>query len=188
MFRKVAILRGINVGGKRKILMADLKSLCGNLGWKNVESYIQSGNLIFSSEMQNSVLETGLEQAIAKKFGFDVPVIVRDSKELQASTENNPFYKENADISQLHLTFLKEKPAKENTNEFLNFNSEPDNFEIEGKDVFIHCTGKYHKSKLTNNFIEKKLNTGATTRNWKTVLKLYELSKKNELKATYENK
>ena len=177
MNRKIAILRGINVGGKRKILMADLKALCEKLGLENVRTYIQSGNLIFTSDTINSELENNLEKAITDKFGFDVPVIVRSSEELQTSIDKNPFFDGDADIDRLHLTFLKEKPTKENEEKTLTYNYEPDKFKIDGRNVFIFCTGKYHKSKLTNDFFEKKLNTGATTRNWKTVLKLYDLSK-----------
>jgi len=175
MNRKIAILRGINVGGKRKILMADLKSICEKLGLKKVTTYIQSGNLIFESEKSNSELENELEKAISEKYGFDVPVIVRMQKELEHSIKNNPFFGKDADINQLHLTFLKEKPNKVNFDKILNFNCDPDNFKIIDKDVFIFCTGKYHESKLTNNFFEKQLKVGATTRNWKTVLKLFEL-------------
>lgn len=157
--------------------MADLKSMCEKLGLKNVTTYIQSGNLIFNSEKPNSELENDLEKAINENFGFDVPVIVRTEKELENSINNNPFIDKEADIKQLHLTFLKEKPNKENLEKTLTFNYEPDKFKIENKDTFIYCSGKYHESKLTNNFFEKQLKVGATTRNWKTVMKLLELSK-----------
>ncbi len=177
MNRKIAILRGINVGGKRKILMTDLKVLCEKLGWNDVKTYIQSGNLIFNSNKQSSELENTLESAIAEKFGFDVPVIVRSLKELQASIDKNPFIDKAADVNQLHLTFLKEKPTHENLEKTLTYNYEPDKFKIDEKDVFILCKRKYHQSKLTNNFFYNKLKVGATTRNWKTVLKLIELSK-----------
>ncbi len=177
MNRKIGILRGINVGGKRKILMADLRSMCEKLGLKDVKTYIQSGNLIFNSDKPNSELENDLEKAITKKYGFDVPVIVRTEKELENSINNNPFFNKDADIKQLHLTFLKEIPSKENIEKTLTFNFEPDKFKIEDKDIFILCAGKYHESKLTNNFFEKQLKIGATTRNWKTVMKLTELSK-----------
>src|SRR5699024_982607 len=109
MNRKIAILRGINVGGERKIRMSDLKSLCKKQGWKDVETYIQSGNIIFTSDNQNSDLEEALELAIKEKYRFDVPVIVQNSKKLQTSIDNNPFYNQNIEINQLHLTFLKEK-------------------------------------------------------------------------------
>jgi uncharacterized protein (DUF1697 family) len=177
MNRKIGILRGINVGGKRKILMADLKSMCEKLGLKDVKTYIQSGNLIFNSDKPNSELENNLEKAITEKYGFDVPVIVRTKKELENSINNNPFFDKDADIKQLHLTFLKEIPSKENMDKILTFNFEPDKFKIDDKDTFIFCAGKYHESKLTNNFFEKQLKIGATTRNWKTVMKLSELSK-----------
>lgn len=177
MNRKIAFLRGINVGGKRKILMTDLISLCGNLGWENVVTYIQSGNIIFDSDAPNSELEKNLEIAIAEKYGFDIPVIIRSSNELQTAIDRNPFYDEDSKIDQLHLTFLKENPTKENVEKTRTCNYEPDKFKIEDKEVFVYCTGKYHRSKLTNTFFGKKLNTATTTRNWKTVLKLSELIK-----------
>ncbi len=176
MSTKIAILRGINVGGKRKILMTDLKLLCETLGWKNVKTYIQSGNLIFTSKVENSKLENMLEKAITEKYGFDVPVIIRNADELKTTIDKNPFYKNNTDISHLYLTFLKQKVMKENISQIQTYNFEPDKFEIRNQDVFIYCEGKYHQSKLTNNFFEKKLKVGATTRNWKTVLKLQELA------------
>lgn len=157
--------------------MADLKSMCEKLGLKNVTTYIQSGNLIFSSDKPNSELENDFEKAITEKYGFDVPVIERTKKELENSINNNPFFDKDADIKQLHLTFLKEKPNKENLEKTLTFNNEPDKFKIEDKDTFIFCAGKYHESKLTNYFFEKQLKVGETTKNWKTVMKLSELSK-----------
>ncbi len=177
MNKKIAILRGINVGGKRKILMADLKSLCEKLGLKDVKTYIQSGNIIFDSDKESLELENELEKTIIEKYGFNVPVIVRTDKEFEASIKNNSFFDENIDIKRLHLTFLKEKPNEENIEKTKTFNYEPDKFKIYDKDIFIYCAGKYHESKLTNNFFEKKLKVGATTRNWKTVLKLLELIK-----------
>ncbi|MBE7641085.1 DUF1697 domain-containing protein [Salegentibacter sp. BLCTC] len=177
MNKKIGILRGINVGGKRKILMADLKLLCEKLGLENVKTYIQSGNLIFNSDKQGFELENALEKGIAQEFGFDVPVIVRTEKELETSIYNNSFYDKDVDISQLYLTFLKEKPAKQHIDKVSSLDHEPDKFKIKDKDVFILCEGKYHKSKLSNSFFEKQLRVGATTRNWKTVLKLLELAK-----------
>lgn len=186
MSKKIAVLRGINVAGKRKILMADLKALCEDLGWKNVVSYIQSGNLIFNSDVSNSELELQLEYAIANTYGFDVPVIVRNSNELEDIVKKNPFFKEDSlrqaqtdkdKINRIYLAFLKEKPTQENLEKTLAFNFEPDEFQIKEKEVFLCYSERYSKSKLTNNFLEQKLNVIATTRNWKTVLKLQELCK-----------
>jgi len=180
MKKKIAILRGINVGGKKKVLMADLRLLFKELGFSNITTYIQSGNVIFDDTTKLTDLEIAdkVELAISNKYEFTVPVIVRSSTDLVKSVSNNTFYKKDlTDISQLHLTFLKEKPTKENVTQTESYNYEPDKFVIKGKDVFVFCEGKYHQSKLTNNFFEKKLKVAATTRNWKTVLKLVELSK-----------
>ena len=179
MTKKIALLRGINVGGKRKILMADLRSMFEEMGFSNIKTYIQSGNVVFHAKADINHLELSqkIERAIAEHFGFEVPVIVRTAKELEKSINQNPFYKSNIAINHLYVTFLSEEPTKENKEQIVSFNCEPDKFVIEDKDVFIYYEGKSHKSKLTNNFFEKKLKVNATTRNWKTVLKLLELSK-----------
>ncbi|WP_430817441.1 DUF1697 domain-containing protein [Carboxylicivirga sp. RSCT41] len=175
MNKKVAILRGINVGGKRKVLMNDLKLLCRKIGWMHVETYIQSGNVIFDSDHSNAQLEEGLEQAIEEQYGFDVPVIVRSSSEIKALIDKNPFYDKDVDIIKLHLTFLKDSPTNECIEKAKACVHDQDQFEVVDKNVFIRCEGKYHQSRLTNAFFEKNLKLGATTRNWKTVLKLKEL-------------
>jgi len=177
--KKIAILRGINVGGKRKILMKDLRVLFEKLDYTTVSTYIQSGNVFFESDSALTDLEIAsqVEQAITNQYGFDVPVIIRSSKEIAKVANNNPFLQQKeTDITQLHLTFLKELPTSENLSKINAYNYEPDQFVMEGKNAFIFCEGKYHKSKLTNSFFEKKLKVTATTRNWKTVLKLLELS------------
>nr|WP_321411021.1 DUF1697 domain-containing protein [uncultured Carboxylicivirga sp.] len=176
METKIAILRGINVGGKRIIKMADLKSLFENNGFINVTTYIQSGNIIFQSDLKSEELELFLEDQILKEFGFDVPVIIRNIEQLQKIITNNPYYTSPNDILNLHLTFLKSEPDPEVKRSIESEDSSPDKFSVIGKEAFIYCEGKYHQSKLTNDFFEKKLKVGATTRNWKTVLKVMELA------------
>ena len=179
MNKSIAILRGINVGGKRRVLMADLKLLFENLGFFNIETYIQSGNVIFDtvSKLTNIEISDTIEKSILDKYGFIVPVIIRSVTELQQTINNNPFYQEkNTEITQLHLTFLKDKPLKENLLKIETYNSYKDEFFIAGKEVYVFCEEKYSQSKFTNNFFENKLKVSATTRNWKTVLKLLELS------------
>ena len=182
MTKYVSILRGINVGGNRKILMADLKSLFNKLGFSSVQTYIQSGNVIFDFDQKrsNADMEQKMQHAIAEIFGFDVPVIVRTAEEMKVSIANNPFWKEkDANIDRLHLTFLKELPSKEKLDKLKTLTFSPDRFEIIGKDAFIFCSAGYSDSKLTNQFLENKLGTSATTRNWKTVMKLHELTLSN---------
>jgi len=177
--RYIAILRGINVGTGRKVLMADLKKLCEKMGLQNVETYIQSGNVVFELPQPESIseLETRLQQALTGAFGFDIPVLIRTDEEWAESIANNPFWKEkDADVDRLHLTCLKEVPSPELLEKIKVFQFLPDRYEIIGNDVFIFCAAGYGTSKVTNSFFESKLKTSATTRNWKTVMKLYELS------------
>ncbi len=178
MTRYVSILRGINVGGKSKILMADLRRLYKALGFFNAVTYIQSGNVIFNFQEENcQVLALKISNAIEKAYGFSVPVIVRTVEEIARIVSGNPFLEGTpTDIERLHLTFLQDIPTAENTIQIKQKNVSPDAFSIVGNDVFVYCSGKYSDSKLTNQFFESKLKTTATTRNWKTVVKLLALT------------
>ena len=178
MAKYISILRGINVGTGRKVLMADLKKLCEKMGLQNVETYIQSGNVVFELPQTESIseMETRLQQAFAEAFGFDIPVIIRTDEEWAESIANNPFWKEkDVNIDRLHLTCLKKVPSTELLEKIKLFQFLPDRYEIIGKDVFIFCAAGYGTSKLVNSFFESKLKTPATTRNWKTVMKLHEM-------------
>ena len=179
MNRYISILRGINVGGNRKILMKDLKVLFEKLGFLKVETYIQSGNVIFESDrkLSNADLEKNIQQSILETFGFEVSVIVCTSESWSEFIVNNPFLKENeVDIEKLHLTVLKEEPLPELVKKIKDLIFLPDRFEIMGRNVFVYCENGYGRTKITNDFFEKKLKVAATTRNWKTVMKLHELS------------
>ncbi|PKQ61200.1 hypothetical protein BZG02_16330 [Labilibaculum filiforme] len=172
----ISLLRGINVGGKRKILMADLKDMYADLGFTNCKSYIQSGNVIFDyQKCPNHEVALIISQNILKKYGFEVPVIVRTQEEWQQSVQTNPYIgiHENKNLC---LTFLNENPKEDLIKTISALNFEPDCFQIIHKDIFIYCSGPYHKTKLSNQFFESKLKVKATSRNWNTVLKLLELS------------
>jgi len=179
MNKYLAILRGINVGGRRKLLMADLKLLCQDLGWVDVQTYIQSGNVLFDTNKKINVVKEAdkLQEAIKAKYDYDVPVIIVSFKDLKKVADNNPFAEsKDFDISQLHLTFLEEKPSKEGLAVLKNLQHLPDEFKIVDKYVYLKILTSYHKTKLNNNLFEKKLAIKATTRNWKTVSKLLELA------------
>jgi uncharacterized protein (DUF1697 family) len=177
MTKHISFLRGINVGGHRKIKMVDLKTMFEKAGFTKVQTYIQSGNVIFESadNLSGIALSEKLEQRIAETFGFEVPVIVRNHSALQKAIANNPFFSDEV-MDKLHLTLLKEETSKENLSMLVSDAYLPDKFSIIGTDVFIYCEGKYHATKLSNSFFERKLNMPATTRNWKTILKLLELA------------
>ncbi len=182
MTRYISILRGINVGGKRKVLMTDLKNLYEKLGLLNVTTFIQSGNVIFDLDLKSKGKDINdkIEQAVYKKYGFNVPVIVRSLDEMKIIITANPFLKEkDINLKKLHLTFLSGIPLKPDLENIKSIDYLPDRYSITGKDVFISCSGRYSESKLTNSFFETKLKVSATTRNWNTVCQIFEIAIKN---------
>jgi uncharacterized protein (DUF1697 family) len=170
----ISILRGINVSGQKKINMKELKAMYESLGYQNVVTYIQSGNVAFRTEKAaEKVLAGRIEDAIKATFGFDVPVLVLTLKEIKKTINNNPFLKEkDIQIDKLHVTFLQEKPEAANIKKTEELDFSPDRFVISGKDVFVYCPDSYGNTKINNNFFESKLKVKATTRNWKTVNEL----------------
>jgi len=174
----ISILRGINVSGQKKILMADLKTLYEKLKFKEVTTYIQSGNVAFKGEekWKDIKLAQKIEGAIFKKYNFQVPVIIRSKEELKKIISSNPFLKEkNIDTKKLHVTFLSEIPAKTNVESIEDIDFSPDIFILNGKEIYLHIPVSYGETKLSNNFFENKLKVKATTRNWNTVNKLLEM-------------
>ena len=173
----IAILRGINVGGHRKILMADLKLLLAQLNLRSIITYIQSGNVIFETNEPKQALEEKIALLIQENYDFEVPVIVIPAAIFKKLSALNP-YINNTAAERLHVTFLKESPSEENILLTEDFTCDPDRFSIIEQAVFLNIEDKYHKSKLSNNFFENQLKVTATTRNWKTITKLIELSEK----------
>lgn len=175
----ISILRGINVGGKNKIPMVELKALYEKNSFKNVTTYIQSGNVVFSSNGKASKeLETQIQQMILKKFKCTVPVIVRSVEEMQTVVDRNPFLKmKDIDVEKLHITFLAENPTKENLEKIKVYNYSPDEYIINGREVYLSCPNGYGNTKISNTFFESKLKVTATTRNWRTVNELLRIGK-----------
>lgn len=174
----VAFLRGINVGGHRKIRMQDLKLSLTKIGLNDVETYIQSGNIVFKTlGDQADNLSKEIEASIEKDFGFDVKVIVKNGVQLKEIISNNPYLSnESADINKCYLTLLSDIPKKEQA-ELLNALKFPyDEFHLMDDIIYLYCTNGYGKTKLSNDFFEKKLKLVASTRNWKTMLKMLEMS------------
>ncbi|MBT5954811.1 DUF1697 domain-containing protein [bacterium] len=175
----ISILRGINVSGQKKVKMDDLKLLYESLGLKNIKTYIQSGNVIFTSRVKNiKDLKIKIEKAIQKKYNFHVPVQVRTSDELSSIINNYPFgvvdiEKEGTKIL---VTFLDSRPFPDKVLAIQKFITLPEKLIVKKDVVYLFCPNGYGKSKLSNNFIESKLERSATTRNWKSVCKLFELS------------
>lgn len=175
----ISVLRGINVSGQKKIKMADLKSLYESLGFQNVVTYIQSGNVIFDAgSSDKNELKTTTEKAIEERYAFHVPVDIRTHREISDIIDNNPLgpVDPQKNGTKVLVTFLSAEPAAEKIAGLQHHVAEPEQLFVMGKEVYLYCPNGYGKSKLSNTFLEKKLGVGATTRNWKSVLKLYELS------------
>jgi uncharacterized protein (DUF1697 family) len=177
------LLRGINVGGQKKILMEDLKTLYRQLNFIHVTTYIQSGNVIFHAGKNHGSEELAvtLEKEIERKYGFYVPVIIRTQQEMLQSLAKNPFLQEE-DINRdkLHITFLDRKPDPAVLESVVKLDFSPDRFINLDKDVYIHCPDGYGGTKIDNSFFENRFKVKATTRNWKTVVKLVEIASMND--------
>ena len=177
MARFVAMLRGVNVGARNKVKMADLEACFGTIGHAAVSTYIQSGNVVFTSRAKSSAaLARGIAEGIGRELGLDVGVLVRSREELAAVARANPFLRTRADPKFLHVTFLAEQPAAELVTAVESFDGGRDELRVDGREVYLHCPGGYGETKLNNGFLERKLRVVATTRNWNTVTKLLELA------------
>ena len=163
------MLRGVNVTGVNKIAMSGLRALFEQLGHANVATYIQSGNVVFTSDRDSSGLAGEIGRALESKLGLNVPAIVRAASELAAVLESNPLDSGGRDPARLHVTFLDQVPHASAVAALKNHASPPDDFVIEGSEVYLHCPGGYGNTKLNNTFWERRLRVTATTRNWKTV-------------------
>ena len=178
----IAILRGINVSGKNKIKMDALKSSFSELGFEKVQTYIQSGNVVFRyQETDSANLAERISKQIKDDFGFDVPVLVLGAEQLSNIIKNNPFAgDENKEAQFLHVTFLKENPVNVNEEKIKTYVNDGEEFVISDGAIYLFCPHGYGKTKLNNNFFESQLKVSATTRNWKTTLKLLEMAKEVE--------
>jgi len=178
IMKYIVLLRGINVSGKNKLKMADLRAMLEAMNFANVQTYIQSGNIILETEeMPNTELAERIKAQIKTTFDYDVPTLALRVGEWREIFQNNPFLqKRNEDIKALYVTILAELPNNELVNTVKDFQHKADEFQIIGKNIYIFCPDGYGRTKLTNNFFERKLKVAATTRNWKTMTKLMELS------------
>lgn len=174
----ISILRGINVGGARPVRMDDLVKVYQGLGFIDVKTYIQSGNVIFREKGSTAgELAKRISAEIRLKFALEVPAIVLTKNELEVILAGNPFLPaKEAESDKLHITLLAEVPAQNNINSLDVVNYLPDEFAILGRAVYLYCPGGYGKTKLNNNFFEKKLKLEATTRNLRTLGELLKMS------------
>lgn len=170
----IALLRGINVGGQKKVPMTELRNLLSDSGLKNVQTYIQSGNVIFhSSEESKTILENTIQKAILSHFGFDVPVLVRTETEIQNILNVCPFSEEKKTNG--YFTLLHSIPSRDLIDETHLISYPNEEFHITDHCVYFFSSTGYGNAKCNNNFFERKLKVDATTRNYNTLVKLLSL-------------
>ena len=177
MKKHLALLRGINVSGHNMIKMEALKNMLENMGYSDVETYIQSGNVfVTTDEESGSAVGFAIKQEIYKVFGHDVPVIVVTKNDLELCFKNNPFLKEKeVDTKKLYVAFISKELPSSAINELKISQFKPDEAVIDGNRIFIKYDIGAGKTRLDQKYIEKKLNVVATMRNWNSVTKLLEM-------------
>lgn len=171
MSNYLALLRGVNVGGQKKIPMAELREVLSNSGLEKVRTYIQSGNILFqSSKDKREKLEALIHKTIKSHFGFEVPILVLKPKDLQHIFDNCPFSEEKKEKSYFMMLFSK--PDQVLVDETAKLSYPNEEFKIRDNCVYFYSSMGYGKAKFSNNFFERKLKVTATARNYKTMVKL----------------
>jgi uncharacterized protein (DUF1697 family) len=174
----VALLRGINVGGKNKLAMKELVSIFTGAGAKDVRTYIQSGNVVFTAGRKGAgELASIVTAEIEARLGLKVPVVLRTQAELDAALEANPYRRRAPNPKALHVIFLRDRPSKSAVKALDPNRSPPDEFTVLGREVFLHCPNGLGRSKLTTTWFDRSLDTVSTIRNWSTVNALVEMCK-----------
>jgi uncharacterized protein (DUF1697 family) len=178
MARLIALLRAVNVGG-RKLPMAELRDLCAELGWAEVETYIQSGNVVFSAKGWTDAAEAALEKAIEERFALDVPVMVRTSSQWADLAEANPFPDVARDEpNRLQLLVSKRPPASDAAAKLTEKARAGETVKAAGGALWFHFPDGVGTSKLTPALIDKACGSPSTSRNWRTVMKLREMAER----------
>jgi uncharacterized protein (DUF1697 family) len=176
----LALLRGINVGGKNKVPMAELRTLFESLGHERVRTYVQSGNVVFESRSTApKSIAAALERAISETFGLGVSVVIRTRSELKRVAQKHPFASDGVGHTSLHVMFLADSPTSKAVKSLDPDRSPPDRFVVKRREIYLLFPKGSGRSKLTIDYFERELGTRATSRNWNTVLKLLEMMERS---------
>ena len=173
-----AFLRAINLGSHNKLAMPKLREIVEGLPATDVSTHVQSGNVVFRSTLRSAAkVEQALEKALKKEAGLEVRVMVRTPAQLAKLVDGCPFAARCDDPTKLHVTFLEEAPAKAKLEAIDPEGFLPDEWAVDGREVYLFCPEGYGRSKLSNAYFEGKLKVAGTTRNWRTVTTLAELTR-----------
>ena len=170
----IALLRGVNVSGQNAMRMAALRDTMAGLGLRDVQTYLQSGNIVFRTDKSDGAkLAAKIKVAIKQDFGHEVAVLVMTAEDLGTIADSNPLWpKTGGDAPLFHATFLFQRVAAATFNALKLPAATGERVLLFGNAVLLHCPHGYGKTKLNNNFFERALKVEATTRNWRTVLAL----------------
>lgn len=175
--KTVALLRGINLGGKNALPKATLVELFTEAGGEDVSTYIASGNVLFrASPAVTKALPAKVTAAVRERFGFEVPVLLRTAKELRALLGANPFLAAGVEPKLLHVAFLATKPTAKQVARLDLARLAPDVVTVVGREAFLHTPNGLGRSKLSNDLLDRRLGTTCTVRTWGTVAKLADLA------------
>lgn len=173
----VALLRGINVAGNNRVTMKDLRNVFGGVGCTNIETYVQSGNVVFTATDRLAGRVASLvSEVLSENLGLRVPVVTRAAEELLHAARANPFLRRGADPQTLHVAFLAVAPSPALVASLDPHRSPSDEFTVIGRDVFLRLPNGTARTKFSNAYLDSKLATTSTVRNWRTVLKLVEMT------------
>lgn len=177
MPRYVALLRSVNIGGYGRIKMTDLRASFDALGYDDVLTYIQSGNVLFStSSRSEKAIVDAIEGQLAEDFGDAPAVLLRTVSELGRIGAASPYAKASADPARHHVTFLATAPSKDVLKGLQLPPSGKDELVVDGREVYVHTPNGYAETKYTGTFLERRLGVVSTTRNWNSVTNLCELA------------
>jgi uncharacterized protein (DUF1697 family) len=174
--RQIALLRGINVGGARRLAMADLRATMAALGYADATTLLQSGNVVYSSHDPPATAEKRIRERLAADAGMDIPVIVRTAAEMRAVVKRNPLRGQATIPKWHHVVFLSELPDRTLAAALDGAEFEPDMLALHGREAFVWWPQGAHNARLTSALLERRLGVAATARNWNTVEKLRALS------------
>ena len=170
----IVLLKGINVGGHKKVPMAELRELLTKSGFEDVQTYIQSGNVILKSSENKNIIENKIQEAIMAHFGFEVSVLANTRQGLKRIFDNCPFSEEQKKAS--YFMMLHEKPEDDLVKVASEKVYDGEEYEIIDDCIYYYCQKGFGQAKFNANFFERKLNTFATARNYNTMVKLLSLS------------
>lgn len=174
----ITMLRGVNMTGHNVIKMTRLAGLFRQMGYADAETYIQSGNIVFTCHNKNvEDVSSEIRHGILSEFNLNISVITRTSAEMKKIVSANPFLEEPGfDPSKMAVLFLESMPSDEQIMKVAGIDYPPDRFQINCSEIYIYCPNGFGKTKLYTNFFESKMKVTGTARNWRTVNRLLEMA------------